>query len=177
MISNEFDQLWNYASRNGAFQQEKTELYHVYKLAKSCKTYLEVGTAEGGSLAILGHGKLKVAYIDWDEEHTRKPRQEVIDKLGNVIALHGSTHDQSIIDQARKLAPFDCVLIDAGHEYNDVVQDAIAYVPLATEYVFFHDMQIQAVRQAFEWYVNEHGYKKVHFFIDSQNYGYGIIEI
>lgn len=175
-----FDDLWRFINSRGSVVtvQEYRELEHVYNLIKDCKSYLEVGSAEGNTLYILGHNMQRIVYVDYGETHTELPRKEIISNLSAAItALLGNSHDHKLIHKAERYGPYDVVLIDAGHSYEDVVADAIAYGGMARKYLIFHDIQLPQVKAAFEWYVKQQKYEKVTTFINSDNFGYGIIEL
>lgn len=174
MISNEFDDLWKFTNRHGQIQQDYTELKHIYELIKGCESYLEIGTAEGGSICVLGKGKKQIAYVDYDENHTRSQRMEALGSLGTPYqAFHGNSHDPEIISKIT--SKYDVVLIDAGHSYEDAKQDAENYGKLATKFIIFHDVQLPAVKRAFDEYTAK--FKDVRTFINSTNFGYGIVTL
>lgn len=180
MISSDFLTRWKWITKRAGGElnvvQERNELNHIYDLMEACKcgSYLEVGSAEGGSLYVLGplvSGEIDI--IDFGEEHTKKLREEVIHELGKPVrqilgdSRHKDTHDQI------KDKKYDCVLIDGGHDYETVSSDCHLYVPLATKYVFFHDVQLPQVRKAIDDYL---GGKYLNTFINSNSYGYGILK-
>lgn len=180
-----FDELWRFVCKRSAgfpVVQEYHELEHVFNLMQGGESYLEVGTAEGNSLYVLAHALKKVAeihYVDWDEDHTRGPRIEILKLLAregyNVNPIHGNTHDTITIQRA-SARQYDIILIDAGHSYDDALQDARNYGKLAKKYIIFHDVMLPEVNRAFEQYQRETGllaYKR----INSETFGYGIMEI
>lgn len=179
-----FDELWKDIEERSQrwsipIVQNKEELRHVFNLMKDCKSYLEVGSAEGNSLYILSSALIPnsvVKYIDYGEEHTKAPRNEILSYFYYTPALLGNSHSNEIIHQICS-EQFDCVMIDAGHAYEDVIADAIAYGHLATKYIFFHDIQLPEVRKAFDWYCAQNPQFKRSEFINSTNYGYGILEV
>lgn len=178
-----FDDLWKFARRHGDIVQLRNEIEYVFNLIRGCSSYLEVGTAEGNSLYILAHAltdDAKIAYIDWAEVHTKERRDEALEALSprKVIPIHADTHSHRAIDMANAFAPYDVVLIDAGHLYEDVIMDAVNYGSLAKKFIIFHDTQIPAVRKAFDWYCKVKRFKNVEFFQENQSpFGYGIITL
>lgn len=173
----EFDKLWKWARSRGMFQQEYMELKHIYDLMKNCdcQSYLEVGSAEGSSLYILGNTSKEIAYIDIDEDHTREARKDAIKHLEkDVKAYHGDSRSSSTHPISRK---YDCVLIDGGHDYDTVYSDCMMYAPLATKYIFWHDIQLPEVRRAIDVFMARNKLGKYSTFINSGSYGYGIIEV
>lgn len=184
----DFEPLWRWIITRAGGEtnvvQERHELEHIFNLMKSseCASYLEVGSAEGESLYVLSRAMKegsKIVTIDYGEAHTQQSFNEVLDAIRskyNVTSICGDSHAQETKEKATKLSWYDCVLIDAGHKYADVVADALAYGPMAKKYIFFHDVQLPDVRAAFQWYAQKHRFKKVSTFINSSTYGYGIIE-
>ncbi len=185
-----FDKLWTDIEERSQrwaipIVQDKIELEYVFNLMKGCKSYLEVGTAEGNGLYVLSHALADdacVQAIDFGESHTKAPRDEVTGKWSRYYETLGNSHDAEIIsctcfDKENGLASFEIVFIDAGHTYEDVIADAIAYGHLATKYICFHDIQLPPVRKAYEWYAAQNPQMKKSEFINSETYGYGILEI
>lgn len=176
-----FDELWSFATRNGEIVQEKIELNFVYDLMKACdcKSYLEIGSAEGNSLYVLGHVVEKyIDYIDYGEAHTTPLRDECVGKLKelgkNVTGYLGDSTNAKTLPNKQK---YDCVLIDGGHDYETVLSDCMMYAGLATKYVFFHDVQLKPVADAIEFYLKRWPLGKYTTFINSPTYGYGILEV
>jgi Methyltransferase domain len=173
----EFDKAWKWARNRGTFQQEYSELKHVFDLMKACncKSYLEVGCAEGNSLYILSHASDHSEYIDIDEDHTRKQREEAIAELGRPVGkYHGDSANPSTHPRNRK---YDCVLIDGGHDYTTVLSDSAFYGTLATKYIFWHDVQLPEVKRAVDYFVASRKLGKYTQFINSSTFGYGIMEL
>lgn len=180
-----FDNCWKFVTRYGDVVQNKDELLHTYQLMMGCKSYLEVGTAEGSSLYVLAHALDKdatITYVDYGEDHTTKSRNEVLSALYAELGVtinqyHGNSHHKGCIKGARSHADYDVVLIDAGHTFPDVVADAMAYGCMARKYLFFHDIQLPAVKAAFDWYCDVQKFQKVSTFIRSDNYGFGVVDL
>lgn len=180
-----FNTLWKFATRNGDIVQERSELEHIYNLMKDCGcgSYLEIGTAEGNSLYVLGHAVRKIGiahYVDLMEAHTTPQRIEVIRRLADehptlsVIAFAGDSTHYDTLPRDRE---YDCIFIDGGHDFATVLSDSILYAPLAKKYVFWHDVQLPEVKAAVEWFIKRWPLGKYTTFISSSNYGYGIMEI
>lgn len=178
-----FDQYWQFIDKRGVSTiQNHQELEHVFNLMQDCESYLEVGTAEGNSLYVLAHAlKLEahITYIDWDEKHTRTPREEVIKLLTDegyeIRPIHSHTMHREAIEKAGE-RKYDVVLIDAGHSFDEVIADAMNYGKLATKYIIFHDVMLPEVDRAFALYQKECGlkaYKVIH----SETFGFGILEV
>jgi hypothetical protein len=186
-----FDELWrDMQVRTGNYAypmcQDRTELEHVFNLMKGCESYLEVGTAEGNSLYILGRAlksRGKIAIVDYGEERLQSLRDEVISGLKNedydVKEIYGdSTLHETVARVASTYDGFypDVVMIDAAHDGQSVMSDAINYAERARKYAFFHDITIPAVAKSFAWFTQ---YAEQRFsaskFVNSDNFGYGIL--
>lgn len=179
-----FDTLWRWISARGSVitVQECSELEHVFNLMRECdcQSYLEVGTAEGNSLYVLGHAvRGNIYYIDLGEKHTETPRIEVCKILNSernrtVGFFIDSTHPDILIRDQK----YDCILIDGGHDFATVLSDSILYAPLATKYVFWHDIQLPEVRKAVEWFEKRYSHLgEFSSFINSDNFGYRILKV
>lgn len=188
MISKDFKQHWDWAASRGQFQQDYDELEHIYNLMKGCdcQSYLEVGSAEGNSLCILGRAvkinshvrEFPIEYIDIGEQHTTPKRRDAIDKLqiaGNLV--HGYIGDSTDPETHPRNKFYDCVLIDGGHDFATVLSDSIMYAPLATKYIFWHDIQLPQVKMAVDWFVSRWKLGKYSTFINSPTFGFGIMEV
>lgn len=180
----DFDERWqwivNRAGGELGVVQEKHELEHVYNLMKACgcKTYLEVGSAEGTSLHILGSIPESVDYIDYCEPHTETLRREITGQNPKFTCYKGDSTKRSTFMDIHQMKEYDCVLIDGGHDYETVLSDGEFYAMRATKYVFWHDIQLPDVRKAVDEFITKHSYLgKYSFFINSPSYGYGILEI
>lgn len=186
-----FDELWQYITDRSNLDvkpvvlvQEKVELRYIFDLMKDCDSYLEIGSAEGNSLYVLGHAlkeKSRICIVDYGEPHTKAPREIVVKELGkshrNVLEFNGdSTFPETFPNWARQ-RKYDCVLIDGGHDYTTVLSDAIMYGPLASKYIFFHDIQLPEVKAAVDWFIKRHDLGEYHEFINSTSFGYGIIKV
>lgn len=187
-MSDQFDELWHFCEhrRDQPMVQIKEELEQVFNLIEGCKSYLEIGTAEGDTLHILGHAlsgsSPSITYVDLGEEHTAPYREEIIkimksEKI-NVRGIHGNSHVHSIVKEVSLFAPYDVVMIDAGHELRDVVADAMAYGGLAAKFIIFHDILLHDVGNAFDWYIHKQGFKNIkRIYARGSNYGFGVITL
>lgn len=181
----EFIDHWNYIVKRSndlciPVVQDQTEMEYVYNLLKDCKSYLEVGTAEGNSLYVYANAMPKgseITYVDWAEKHTKEPRDQILALLEDykVRPIHGDSNDFSTIHKAQ--GQYDAVLIDAGHDDFNVAIDAIFYAGLAKKYIIFHDVQLKDVNRAFEWYAKQRPECKNYRVVNSEHYGYGVIEV
>lgn len=180
-----FDELWDWVmkrtERGVMTVQERSELEHVFNLMKDCEcgSYLEVGTAEGNSLYVLGHAvNGYIQSIDLAEQHTRSAFQDVWDEIHNTgIKIDFYPGDSTWPTTHPRDIKFDCVLIDGGHDFATVLSDALLYAPLATKYVFFHDIQLPEVKAAVEWFIKRWKLGRYYTYVNSPSFGYGIIEV
>lgn len=176
-----FDELWHHITtqRDGVITvQERNELEYVFHLISGCESYLEVGTAEGNSLYVLSHAlkdNARIKCIDYGESHTQKAQQEILSGLPNATMFHGNSHSPAAVNFASDL--YDVVFIDAGHTYEDVIADAMAYGWMATKYIIFHDVCLEPVEKAFAWYCKQRPNDKAIMIKNSPTFGYGIIEV
>lgn len=181
----DFSTLWKFVmertQRGVMTVQERSELEHVFNLMRECdcSSYLEIGSAEGNSLYVLthamGHGS-KVLSVNI-EDHTKTARQEIIRKLGEhwpVFQKTGDSTDPKTIADVK--GQYDCVLIDAAHDYNSVLSDAMNYGLLAQKYIFFHDIQLPEVKHAVVQYAAQTN-QTYSTFINSDSFGYAIFEV
>lgn len=188
MILSDFEERWRWLSKRAGgdnnLVQEKNELEHIYGLMRACdcKTYLEIGSAEGTTLHTLGSIPDHVDYIDFCEPHTEELRKEITAHNTKFNCLKGDstkpiTHPGRFFRKDDGMLIYDCVLIDGGHDFASVLSDSILYAPMAERYVFWHDIQLPEVREAVEWFVPRWDLGKFSTFVNSANYGYGILEI
>src|SRR5574343_1353649 len=138
-----FEDLWRKINkRPGGIVQEYNELEYVFNKMRDCNSYLEVGSAEGKSLYVLAHANpsMEITNIDLGEKHTTPLRNENLAELpNNITPILGKSNTIYSWEKVKD-KKFDAVLIDAGHDLFSVLVDACLYAPLATKYVFFHDI-------------------------------------
>lgn len=179
-----FEDHWKYCQANTkVLAQDFEEMRTIYGIIEGCESYLEIGSSEGNSLYIFGHALKpngRITYVDFGEKHTtpwREPKEKKLVEDGYTVkAVHGNSHDDSVIKEAANDGSYDVVFIDAGHDYDDAYKDAMNYGHLANKYILFHDIQLRPVRAAFEMYLYKT--KKFGFeIINSLQYGYGVIKV
>lgn len=182
----DFETHWNFIikrSREACMPvvQDQEELSYVYNLLRNCESYLEVGTAEGNSLYVLANAMprgSKITYIDYGEKHTEANRRFILDRLKDydITGIHADSNDYSTLRSVQDRR-FDAVLIDAGHDDFNAAIDALFYGPLAKKYVIFHDVKLPDVSRVFDWYRKQFPEKRSYRVVNSENFGYGIIEL
>ena len=176
----EYDNLWRFIKARGCHVQEYEELKHVFNLIRGSESYLEVGSAEGNSMYVLGNALADgadIAFIDLGEKHTTPDRDQIIGILTSsgykVKPIIGNTMHRACIEEAQKRC-YDVVMIDAGHDYDEVLSDAQNYGPLATKYILFHDVKLPEVKRAIDEWRGDRDYYE---FINSESFGYGIVKV
>lgn len=115
-------------------------------------TFLEVGSRHGDTLfelAMLVPSLTRFMAVDlpggrWGRRGSEKNLDRVawiLRRLGKQAeVLYGRSLDEDIIARVRAGAPWDVVLIDADHTYNQVKGDWEVYGPLAGKAVALHDI-------------------------------------
>lgn len=181
-----FDKLWREITERSSVMtvQEYHELKYIYDLIAGSSSYLEIGTAEGNSFYVLSQSlkaTARTAYVDYGEKHTTPARNELLKKLvllgrNRPLEILGDSNDPNTVKKLNG-EKFDVVLIDAGHTYHNVITDAAFYGKLAKKYVIFHDVQLPEVKEAFEEYTDMRDDCKSWTYINSETFGYGILEV
>lgn len=178
-----FDKLWEFiVKRRPQVVQERSELEHIFGLIIGCRSYLEIGTAEGDSMYVLSHAlapNSTITSVDLGERHTRPYANDVVNiiKQNHNVALY--TGDSTNPDTYPNKKPHEVVFIDGGHDYNTALSDARMYGKLATKYLIFHDIKLDGVRSAVNKFLSESPAicKRYDEFVNSETMGYGIVEV
>lgn len=130
--------------------QHPGELPALLRLAEGAKSYLEVGTRNGGTFNVvmrsMPKGSRGVA-IDlpgglWGVDSLPDLESVTVALRADGYDIHvllGDSTAPEIIEQARRLGPFDLALIDGDHRYDGVKADWLNYGPMC-ETVVFHDI-------------------------------------
>lgn len=134
-------------------------LQHEGELAKlaelfvrdNVRSYLEIGSRHGGSLwriAMALPPPARIVSIDVKCHSSLILCTKDLRKAGHdVWMLHGNSTNPKIITKARKLGPFDAILIDGDHKLRGLKQDWLNYGPMG-RIIAFHDI---SWRRAPEW--------------------------
>lgn len=177
-----FDQAWEAAKElTGGRVQDKEELQQTVEYIGKHGSVLEIGSAEGFSAVIWGHTVLepggKLVMVDYGEKHTEKGRKRAMESLSlsgrSVSLIRGNSHAPSVIADVQAHGQFDVVYIDAGHTYEDVVQDYYNYGVLAKKFVVFHDIKLPEVGIFWSGLKG----KKVEFVTAGSKYGIGVLHV
>ena len=119
-------------------------IYTLLQLKPEIKNYAEIGSAGGGTTALLDEiFKLENAFIVDDNLHDdHKERPEILKDVKNVYEFIGDSQGA----EAKKFVesfniPLDMLFIDADHSYNGVKNDTFNYIGLVKSggFIMYHD--------------------------------------
>lgn len=141
--------------------QDEAEIAAFADLVRSegVTSYLEIGSKFGGSLQRVANAMpIGSRVVSVDLPKGTKAWTQSEPSLRNVVndlkkdgydahLIWGSSQDPKVIEQVRKLGPFDCILIDADHRLPGVTADWDNYSDMGTM-IAFHDI---AWNRAPEW--------------------------
>lgn len=105
-------------------------LHFLLKSGTAITTYLEIGSAAGGTAYVFDHFfKPKTMVLIDDNQHPKAHvRPYVLRDIPDRIEIIGYSQEQGTVDAVKQLGiVFDFVLIDGGHSYGDVRIDAEIY--------------------------------------------------
>ncbi len=173
-------------------QGELEEFLSLLK-AQGVKSYLEIGSKFGGLLWRVANALppgSKVASIDLPSgDGSFKESQPWLEKCvadlgkrGCAAHLHiGNSRDAESVAFAGRLAPFDCVMIDADHTAAGVRADWKNYGPLG-RMVCFHDIshvhkpsKKQRIEVPEFWNELKTGYRHIEIRQDKRHNGIGVL--
>jgi cephalosporin hydroxylase len=134
-------------------QQHPLELAEFVEFIRTAgiNSYLEVGCKFGGSLWAVANAMpagSRIVAVDlpnghWGRSDSENPLRSCIQQLRkygfDARVFIGDSTSELIIDAVQRLAPFDCVLIDANHTEPYVRKDFANYGKLA-KHCCFHDI-------------------------------------
>lgn len=115
---------------------------------KKFKSYLEIGSAAGGTAFLFNHffEFERMVLID-DNTYLKRTRQlELRKKILNGISyteIIGDSKSQEVIDKIKVMnETFDIMLIDGDHTYNGVKADVTLYLKYLSKggYLILHDI-------------------------------------
>lgn len=122
--------------------QRKEEARTVFHLIKGldASSYLEIGSALGGSLWLYAHAlrnRSRVVSIDLEAVPRLRETIESLSHLGfNATLTQGDSRTVPVPDER-----FDVVFIDGAHRLDMVQSDYERFAPLADKLVLLHDIE------------------------------------
>ena len=139
-----------YLIGHATISQVREEFIEFLKHIEGCKSALEIGSLYGGSASRIGQALTpggRLVSIDLGMEPLKKDWVTLPTLLHRLSAipdrdvhlLIGNSTSSDIIEEARKLGPYDLVFIDGGHTEDAVQSDWNNYGPMG-KIVAFHDI-------------------------------------
>lgn len=130
---------------------EFASLLNLYRDSKPPRV-LEIGTAAGGTLfhwvQNAQPGTLVVT-VDLPPEHNPygAPTKEMINEWCSpevsVLTVSGNSHDNRVLEEVSKYAPYQWLFIDGAHDYESARADWDFYSPLVEHgFVCLHDIAL-----------------------------------
>ena len=128
------------------------------------ENFLDIGSAAGGSTFLFNEVfNLKHIVIIDDNQHPKHVhrarviktiKKELIRKMGSITEVIGNSHDEEVVKAIRQLKrKYDVILLDAGHDYDDILMDEKNYGGLLNSggFLIVHDVEIfDSARLAFD---------------------------
>ena len=164
--------------------QVESEFGHLLKIVAGCTSVLEIGSLFGGSAKRIAESMpegSRMVCVDFGYEALKSEWKTLpallwrLESIQNrdVTLILGDSKSEKVIEEVRKLAPFDLVFIDASHDYQSVVTDWNNYSKMA-KIVAFHDIASCAgVKQL--WKELRKVYPRQDHFIDGDAAGIGVL--
>ena len=105
---------------------------------KSCSSYRELGTNQGGSasVALLEHLNY-YEFIDKSFKNYR-PQKLILDNFIFEKDIQVVMHEKSSLEVKTDIIT-DFLLVDSVHRYKHVKREIAIYAPLTKKYIMFHD--------------------------------------
>ena len=113
------------------------------KVIKGIKTYLEIGSASGGTAFVFNQffGLQRTVLID-DNKHPKHHLRPTVLELVDYQEFIGNSHSKEAVEFVKNLGiGFDVLFIDGDHTYEGVKQDAKLYAKFVNYrgFIIFHD--------------------------------------
>jgi len=151
------DEIINFAFETSIIMQEKYEISKLYDILKkeNIKSYLEIGSAKGGTLFVISKAINKNAEIvSLDLPGGRFGGgssllylpifKRLVLKTQKLHQLRGNSHDKKHIEILKNIYKnkIDLLFIDGDHTYTGVKKDFEMYSPLIRKggLILFHDI-------------------------------------
>lgn len=119
---------------------------------QNVKSYLEIGSKFGGSLwrlaSFLSPGT-RIVSVDLPQgdksfKQSQGPLEECVAALAkrgfDTHLILGDSTDKRVVEEVRRLGPFDAIFVDANHTLPYVEKDWQNYRPMAKKLIAFHDI-------------------------------------
>jgi predicted O-methyltransferase YrrM len=111
---------------------------------KAIESYLEIGSAAGGSAFLINHflKPKKIVLVDNNKHPKAHIRPYILRDVPHDEVI-GDSHDESVISQVFNMGvSFDCIMIDGDHD--NVKSDIESYSGFVKDrgFLIFHDSQI-----------------------------------
>lgn len=119
-----------------------TELTWLYAMASQMESVIEIGSYKGRSARTLCEAcKGQVTCIDTWEDGRIPDKDNVYEEfLVNMVGCKNLYIRRGpSLGWAEKCEPADMVFVDAGHRYEDIRSDLVAWLPKATKLICGHD--------------------------------------
>jgi len=118
-------------------------LVELLKYKKDIKSFLEIGSAAGGSAFIFNHFfDLETIVLIDDNKHGKHGLRGDVLKGINRQEIIGRSDDESVMNEISNLnVMFDLILVDSEHDYRQVKVEVAAYMPFLKPggFLFLHD--------------------------------------
>ncbi len=126
------------------WEKEFSVLLGLYRRLDPARV-LEIGTYHGGTLYHWLQNSSGRTIVSVDSYSVGVDNRRLYDDwndLSELVVIEGNSHDETTVEQVRRRAPYDFVMIDAGHYYNEVKKDWELYRPMVNHsgLMCFHDI-------------------------------------
>lgn len=114
-------------------------------IRENVRSYLEIGSAEGGSLVAVARvltPRSRIVAVDtctYNLDALRKAVTKARFAGQEVQLIDGDSTSNNVIHRVRKLGPFDACFVDANHTLDYVIKDYQNYLPHC-RIMAFHDI-------------------------------------
>jgi cephalosporin hydroxylase len=117
-------------------------IFSLLESGAKINSYLEVGAAAGGTTFLFNNyfHPSKVVIVDNDSHPRCTLRGDILTGIDYTEVI-GDSQLENTIKQAGEYAPFDFIVLDAVHSYNETKGDVTNYSQFLSDggYLFLHD--------------------------------------
>lgn len=144
-------------NRDSSVAVTEAEAMQLNAWAQEMESIVEVGSFQGYSSHALLSGCKGTVYCVDHFQGSRDPKDSSCTRSGKVQFLESCggfpnlvLMEESSLTASRRFAPksIDMVFIDAGHLYEEVLQDLFSWAPVATKLICGHDAHLLGVYAA-----------------------------